>query len=551
MSAKKKRATDHNNIALLVFICLLCLIPFINKAFHMDDPLFIWAAKQIQTNPIDFYGFTVNWYGYEAPMSEITKNPPIASYYIALVAFLFGWSEIVIHLAFLIPPCMVVVGTYYLAKELCEQPFLATVAAMATPVFLVSSTTIMCDTMMLAFWVWAIYLWLRGIKTNSNLDLVGASFLIAACSLTKYFGMSLIPLLIVYTLVEKRKIGQWMLFMLIPILILAGYQWATQALYGKGLLFDAVSYSTSTRGILSGNFLTNILTGLAFTGGCIITILFYTPLMWRKWLLTITAACITILIFSLYQFTTLLNFTRPGTGPINWLFIAQLSFLCCAGVCCVSLMIMDFVRQKNAKSLLLILWTMGTFFFAVFLNWTINGRSLLPLVPASGILLVRQLSRQEGTDYQKRFARLLLPLAPALIITLLVTWADYRLANTTRDAAAKIYSTYKQMSDPVWFQGHWGFQYYMQKAGAKAVDFNKPNFKTGNILVIPINNANMKPPSRERFTLVQKAPFSTDSLFTTMSLYAGAGFYSDTWGPLPFAIRHEIGEEYYIFRLVK
>ena len=48
------------------------LLPFVTKAFHIDDTLFLWIARHIQTDPLDFYGFRANWYGYAMPMSAIT-----------------------------------------------------------------------------------------------------------------------------------------------------------------------------------------------------------------------------------------------------------------------------------------------------------------------------------------------------------------------------------------------------------------------------------------------------------------------------------------------
>ncbi len=47
---------------LLTALVLVCLTPFLGKAFHIDDPLFIWAGKQIAQHPGNPYGFTVNWY---------------------------------------------------------------------------------------------------------------------------------------------------------------------------------------------------------------------------------------------------------------------------------------------------------------------------------------------------------------------------------------------------------------------------------------------------------------------------------------------------------
>src|SRR2546422_5508119 len=47
--------------ALLVLITAAALAPFLNKAFHIDDPLFLWMAQQIAKHPLDPYGFDVNW----------------------------------------------------------------------------------------------------------------------------------------------------------------------------------------------------------------------------------------------------------------------------------------------------------------------------------------------------------------------------------------------------------------------------------------------------------------------------------------------------------
>ena len=150
-----------------------CLFPFLNKAFHIDDPLFIWTAKHIQTSLFDFYGFTGNWYGTEKPMAEVIKNPPGTSYFIALVGFLFGWSEIALHTAFMIPAVVAISGTYYLGKQFCSRPELAALATLLTPAFLVSSTNIMCDIMMLSLWVWSLVFWVQGMKENKPLKLLG------------------------------------------------------------------------------------------------------------------------------------------------------------------------------------------------------------------------------------------------------------------------------------------------------------------------------------------------------------------------------------------
>src|SRR5271154_6045195 len=113
---------------------LACLLPFLGKAFHMDDPLFIWTAHHLQSHPFDFYGFNVNWSFQEQSMSREMQNPPLAAYYLALVGGIFGWNEYALHFGFLFPAIALVLGTYCLARRLCFHPFAAALAVVVMPV---------------------------------------------------------------------------------------------------------------------------------------------------------------------------------------------------------------------------------------------------------------------------------------------------------------------------------------------------------------------------------------------------------------------------------
>ena len=530
------------SVAITVFL----LIPFINKAFHIDDPLFLWTAKNILNTSFNFYGFSINWYGNERSMAAITKNPPLSSYYIALVGSLFGFNETVLHLAFFLFAASTAIGIYYLAARLCARPVIAVLASIATPVFLVSSTNIMCDIMMLAFWVWAIFLWMLGIETKSNWLLFFSSITIALCAFTKYFGVSLLVLLPVYTVAQTRKIGKELFFLLIPMFLLAGYQWLTLQLYGHLLFFDAMAYSTKQGWTISSPIY-KVLTGLCFTGGCMLTVMFYSPLLWSKRIL-LSGAVLTILLILILG---LMGKTAPSPSGtidiIKWIFLIQFSIWVVVGGGVLLLTYEDFRQNKDSGSLLLTLWILGTFIFAVFFNWTINGRSVLPMVPAIGIFLARRIGKNRNNPISPTTWRIFLPLAPAVCISLCVCLADYSLANTARDAAAAISQKFASSKRSVWFQGHWGFQYYMQAAGCKALDFKKNRTKQGDIVVIPLNNTNIK-----------SLPFtnsSPDTIFSfapilwcgTMSRKLNSGFYSDWKGPAPFIFGPMPKEEYMIF----
>jgi hypothetical protein len=543
-----------NPLVILSGVTLLCLIPFVNKAFHIDDTLFIAAAKHIQSHPTDFYGFNINWYSYEMSMAEVTKNPPLTCYYIALVAKLFGWNEVILHTAFLIPAVAVVLGSFYLAKQLCSHPVLAVMAGMLTPVFLVSSTNVMCDTMMLAFWVWAAVGWVWGMDKNRWSGLLISTVLIALCALTKYFGMSLILLLFVYSVVKKRKIGVWALYFLIPVAILALYQWATFALYGRGLLTDAASYAPKMRQQIhpGAEFLWGGLIGLSFTGGGIITILFYAPLLWSRRILIGGVALMVLFIFSLGFAGRIGNFPIRRDSMVRWDIIIQFSMMSLAGLGIILLAVADLYKCRDCKSLLLFLWVLGTFLFAGFINWAVNERSILPMTPAVGILLGRAIDRQSKTARWMAGWRISWPLIPAVIIAMSVCWADYTLAGTAREAAKAIHRIYKERPNVVWFQGHWGFQYYMEANNAKPFDYKNSRPDIGDILVAPLNNTYGVPLREERMFVVQGLRFIPCRWLSTVNPPLGADFYSSAyWGPMPFAFGRTLAEDYCIFAVKK
>jgi 4-amino-4-deoxy-L-arabinose transferase-like glycosyltransferase len=533
----------HKAAIIPVVVTIVCLIPFVNKAFHIDDPLFLWAAKQIQNNPADFYGFSVNWYGWEMPMAEVTKNPPVACYYIALVASLFGWSEVAMHIAFLIPAVAMALGTYYLAEKFCSRPSLAAVAAVLTPGVLLSSTNIMCDTMMLAFWVWAVLLWVRGIEANNNPALFFSAALIAICALTKYFGMSLLPLLFVYSIMKKRKLGVWALFLLVPVAILAGYQWATYNLYGRGLLLDAAAYATR-HGFPQGiELFSEGLINLIFTGGCMATVLFYSPLIWSRRVL-IGGVILVILFIILFSFPAV-NIRNADSVKLG--FLVQAGLMAVIGVSIFGLMSADFWKCRNAESLLLLLWVLGVFIFAGFVNWTINARSLIPMAPAVGILLMRRVDRRYNSKAARKVRtwQVTWPLVPAALLALLVCLADYSWANTSRFAAAAIREAFEGGQRTVWFQGHWGFQYYMEAADGKAIDFKHPQVEPSDIIIIPSNNCGTDRLPKDIVYLSEVFRSTPYRRLATMNRWLGAGFYAVRWGPLPFVIG-AVGPERYL-----
>jgi len=112
----------------------------------------------------------------------------------------------------------------------------------------------------------------------------------------------------------------------------------------------------------------------------------------------------------------------------------------------------------------------------------------------------------------------------------------------------RIGTQYNRDGRGLWFQGHWGFQYYMEKQGAKPLNINSTIVSAEDILVIPPNNTNIYPIDRNLISLIDLVKLFPASWITTMNPTLGAGYYWDAKGPLPFAIGCVPPEEYYVFR---
>ena len=547
METSVKPPTSLRPLTWVLLITLVCLLPFINKPFHIDDPLFLRAAAQIQQHPADFYGFTMNWLGTPLPMVKDFDNPPLACYYLALAAATIGWSEPALHLAFLLPALASAWGIFALARRFSRHPLLAAVAAVLTPVFLISATNLMCDVMCLAFWVWAVVTFERGLERNDWKWLLAAGGLAGLATLTKFTGLALVPLLAFYALARQRKPGRWLVALLIPVLFAVVYEWITRRLYGQGMLLAAGTFAAEDRSGAQGGLLEKALIGLGFLGGCFLPVLFYLPWIWSRRLvilgLVVLAPCVAALFWQPHFKPLLVQ-----DGHLNTATFLETTVFLAGGILVLLLAGEDFRHHRDADSLLLVLWVLGLVTFAVVLNWTINGRSLLPALPAVGILLARRLDTRDSKSPPARRVWLLGPAFLAAALSLVLTRADARLAETNRRAAEQLWIQYHQPGNTVWFEGHWGFQYYLEKAGGKAIDLNDPKKASGDILIIPANASNLYEPPMDRVQLVATVNYLPDACCATMNNLAGAGFYASVHGPLPFVIGRIEPDRFYIFR---
>jgi hypothetical protein len=373
---------------------------------------------------------------------------------------------------------------------------------------------------------------------------VASSVLITACALTKYFGVSLIVLLPVYSLVKQRRFGAWVFYLLIPVAGLNLYQVWTKALYGRGLLWDAAQYARSPEHVDQASRFICGLVGLSFLGGCALPILLFTPFLWnRLYLFTIGFAG------ALAGFAVGMQWLHPLIHNLeqHWLSVGiQFALYVTGGISVLALTIADYKKRRDAESALLGLWVLGTFLFAAFLNWTVNARSLLPLIPAAAILLARRLDELRASPFWS-MKKLAIPIVVSAIISVFIAWGDTAFANSGRNFAHFIQRRTQNQAGNIFFEGHWGFQYYMQLFGAHPVEYDKFSFRTGDLLVIPENTTStfLIPPQ----FIGHQHILQVDPHVHSATMALGGGFYSSVWGPLPFSFGLVPPESYLVINL--
>jgi hypothetical protein len=532
-------------------VLVMCLGPFLNKAVHTDDALFVWAAQWIQHHPIDFYGLKVNWWVSAIPMWVANYNPPLLSYYLAGVAALFGGSEIALHLGCLAVTVLTALGIYSLARMWCGRPLLATMIAIFTPAFLVSSSTLMCDVAMLGLWIWALVLWERALigGEQSRWQFIGAGVLAGLAVLTKYSAITLLPLLPLLSILRTRKPGWWLAGLAVPLFMLAGYEWLTARIYGRGLFSAAVQYAHTTHINFPGGWRANGIVDLAFAGGSLLPLLFFAPWLWRRrtWLWGGIIVLGGLGVTFWWWNDVALNSEFPNLMK-HWDFRVQVVLLVASGLHLLLLVAAEGWRRRDIVTVILVLWIAGVTCFATVLNWTVNVRSFLPLVPAVVILLARRL--EAARENVVRESRLWWPLIPAAVISMSLAVADFQLADSARIAATEIIAKHKSANHTVWFEGHGAFQYYMEKLGGQPIDFERSLLQPDDVVVVPEVGILIPLPAGSMgwIDYMQYVPPLRLNLVGGTESGA-AGFYGANSGPVPFTIVNFLPRNYYVLKV--
>jgi len=519
------------DITILSVLVLLFTVPFLNQAFHWDDRDFIEQARATLANPLQFH---IEDYSARGLFSNIYvfRHPPLLSYYLALFMRLGGESEPLLHGAYLVFPLMAAISMYSLARRFTSRPLLAAMLFIFTPGFLVMSHTIMGNLPGTAFWLLASALFIWGVDRRDMKLLVGSGIAMAAAIMVFSQALELAAILLIYAVLKLR----FRLLRVAPAFIIPGVFYAAWRLYttyhyGRP---PAINYRVDFHPDLQ------IRAFLVFLGGSIIF-----PL--SAWVVFFRRRIDLLVAFALLPpLVTWVAVYYISNGELTLTQGIQVATLAIAGFAIIYGLIAAASsdawslwkrKQGSIDSIFLLVWFVGV--AAIYAGTTslpyVAVRHMLPLFAPVVVIFVRAAGDLWPARPSLRSGFIIATLALTLAGGLLMSIADYRLANSYRVVAEQMRGRYAGNPVKVWSLGEFGFRYYMDRAGFEYLGV-KSEASPGDIVVSSnVSATGVVAPLPEGFYRnIGTTEIEDDFPVRVMNPWAGAGFYGNLMGPLPF-----------------
>ncbi len=552
-------------------LALLLLLPYLNKAFTIDDTLFLLQAQQALSDPLHPTAFVVVWSEVAARLSAIMPSGPIMAY-LLLPTVAHGGAEWLGHLTQILLLCLGLLATTVLARRLgatWSEARIAALLAATAPAVLGMASTVMPDIAAMTFGVLGIERYIAFLSQRGGLRGVlrgGLSALcLAAAALCRTHVLLLLGIAALFALEDelfpllwpvpspglprfRQRLRQALSLDLMrrlgPIFLALGLVGVVLRLVRDPLGGTGVVSSTrffATFGSLPANLLA-CLSYLALTVPLILPWAFLRRAYLSRRLI-LWASLISLPLFPLAH--------NPRCLPL-----APLIGL---SVACLVDLFRCIVRSRDAQSLILLFWLWLSLPVLFYIHFA--PKYLVPSVPAIALLMARLLCRQPGLLWPP--GRGAAPLAPpparlqrllyatligGAVLSLLIVQADAAFAHLGRRVAAEWIAPLVARGERVWFCGHWGFQWYAQRAGARPMTREPPLPQPGDILVASERSDCYhmpRYPQRERLGTLS----DHSSGGRAMAWEVGAGFYSNGSGFLPWMVSWEPLDRYDIYRL--
>lgn len=510
--------------ALWVFATALNML----KPFHMDDTAHLVIAQQIVQDPWSPMSGLLNWTNIAEPIFY-TNQPHAFFYLMAAVMSAFGASVLALHLLVSVFTLAALVLIYQLARRMLpENALFVTVAIGVSPGFVINQN-VMVDMPLLALICLAI--WAVCARPPRGALAFGA---LSLALLTKYTSLFLLPVLAVAAAIRGRMF--W--WVILPVVALVGWSLFNIADFGQAHILNRPT--SSDRGLMPSELLTIGLIGaLASFSLPLFCALVSGP--WRLgWaLVAFFGGLGWVVVWSLAWPAAGMGWLALNAvfiGPViavgmsvlreAWIFLRQaISALMAGGL-------IAFARENHTR-LTHLLWVAGGGLFLVtFAPFMATRHALLIIVPFA-LLALRHVP-----EVQLRRPLIGGGLIVWAAISVVLVLNDRAFANFYARAAGPAYEQAASLAAPdgaVYALGHWGWQYYIEKAGALVFDTQRSQPTSADIVLeVPFVDQQVLPDAdayREVARIVQPSGIWTQ--LDTRVLYAAGATPTPFLAPAP------------------
>lgn len=520
-----------------VLLLVLLLVPFLGKAFTIDDTLFLREAEHALQDPLHPSGFEIVWSEIPAPVrfSSVQPSGPLMAY-LLVPAVLLGGSERIAHLVQLLLFAAALWATAALALRLGGTRALARDAALllaSTPAATAMAGTAMPDVLAMTLGIvglealcafgsegrlrdGALAALALGLAptTRSHAAIfvvVGAALLLAAARSgmevrrTAFMPLAAAPLVALGLLFVTRDVGAG-----------SGSPWSASWLFFSRAAADR--------------------NALAFLGHWMLAL--PVGLVW--WMLRGRALPLSIGAWVGLPLVAVL--ARSGGVLGSGLWIVPVATM---GAAVLYDLFADSWRRRDALELALALSALGPLPIVFYVH--LPSKYLLVAAPPLSILIARRLAAVPG---KRGRAILGVALCLGALLGVLILRADAAFAGIGRRAARELIEPQVRTGRRVWFGGHWGFQWYAERAGGRPLTLTDPLPSRGDLVVtnerLPGFSATGLPDKRLLATLADRAPGGR-----VMDDRVDAGFYSNGWGYLPWAFSSRELQRFELWELLE
>jgi len=526
-----------------LLIAALAVLPFLGKAFTIDDPIFLKEAEHVLVDPLHPTAFEYPWNQEPERVSAIVPTGPVGAW-ILVPAVLAGGSEPVAHLITLAFLWLAILATVSLGLQLGLGRAGATAAGLllaTAPAVLAMAGTAMPDVAAMALGVAGLDRLVAWNRDRRLLAALLAAILLGLAPLARTHLLLLLPLGALLLVDEPLSLDSWRgrpRSRWLPLAGAAALVWGGTVLTRDpggtaGTIQGAVVSLSGLDNLPFNTVVFHVHWVMTTTLGLAWAILRWRALLSRWWLLVVGTAGAAFLL-------------RLGHGTWEHQSMAPLAGL---GLAVLADVVVDAWQRRDRLQAVLWLWLLLPLPAVIYVHFP--AKYLLASAPAAALLVARRLK-----DVGRGAAWSVLGLSAVLgtLLGVAMLRADSNFGDAGREAAATLIAPRVASGEHVWFLGHWGFQWYAERAGGRFFSVSPPYPVPGDIVV----SSRESSPQFDILDLHDRSmivPLARVELGEPggriMSRKGGAGFYSNTWGYLPWTWSEEPIESYFVWRLVK